>query len=42
MLNRSDYALAAVRHALSLVSDSLDSWRTRQYDYYQFVLNKIM
>ena len=33
---------AAVRHALSLVSDSLDSWRTRQYDYYQFVLNKIM
>jgi hypothetical protein len=27
---------------LSLISDSLDAWRTRQYDYYQRVLNGIL
>jgi phosphatidylinositol 4-kinase len=27
---------------LNLISDSLDSWRTRQYDYYQRVLNGIL
>ena len=33
---------AAVTAALALVSDSLDAWRTRQYDYYQRVLNGIL
>ncbi|KAI9074793.1 hypothetical protein K1719_043217 [Acacia pycnantha] len=28
--------------ALSLISSSLDAWRTRQYDYYQRVLNGIL
>ena len=27
---------------LSLISNSLDAWRTRQYDYYQRVLNGIL
>lgn len=27
---------------LSLISSSLDAWRTRQYDYYQRVLNGIL
>lgn len=27
---------------LSLISDSLDAWRTRQYDYYQRVMNGIL
>ncbi|KAI5405047.1 variant 4, Phosphatidylinositol 4-kinase beta 1 [Lathyrus oleraceus] len=27
---------------LSLISSSLDAWRTRQYDYYQKVLNGIL
>lgn len=31
-----------VQHVLQLISDSLDAWRTRQYDYYQRVLNGIL
>ncbi|KAJ7567998.1 hypothetical protein O6H91_01G014900 [Diphasiastrum complanatum] len=31
-----------VSFVLSLISRSLDSWRTRQYDYYQRVLNGIL
>lgn len=31
-----------VQHVLTLISDSLDAWRTRQYDYYQRVLNGIL
>ena len=31
-----------VKHVLTLISDSLDAWRTRQYDYYQRVLNGIL
>ncbi|GAX76345.1 hypothetical protein CEUSTIGMA_g3791.t1 [Chlamydomonas eustigma] len=31
-----------VQMALSLISDSLDAWRTRQYDYYQRVMNGIL
>ncbi|CAD7700802.1 unnamed protein product [Ostreobium quekettii] len=31
-----------VQVVLGLISDSLDSWRTRQYDYYQRVLNGIL
>ncbi len=31
-----------VKHVLGLIGDSLDAWRTRQYDYYQRVLNGIM
>ena len=27
---------------LQLISESMDAWRTRQYDYYQRVLNGIM
>ena len=27
---------------LNMISDSMDAWRTRQYDYYQRVLNGIM
>lgn len=30
-----------VDHVLGLISDALDNWRTRQYDYYQRVLNGI-
>lgn len=33
---------AAVELMLGLISDSLDAWRTRQYDYYQRVLNGIL
>ncbi|KAI8112901.1 hypothetical protein M9434_004221 [Picochlorum sp. BPE23] len=33
---------ALVKHVLNLIGDSLDAWRTRQYDYYQRVLNGIM
>lgn len=33
---------AVVENVLGLVSDSLDAWRTRQYDYYQRVLNGIL
>ena len=33
---------ALVKHVLTLIGDSLDAWRTRQYDYYQRVLNGIM
>lgn len=33
---------AVVEVVLGLVSDSLDAWRTRQYDYYQRVLNGIL
>jgi len=32
----------AVQMVLSLISDSLDAWRTRQYDYYQRVMNGIL
>ncbi|GAB4820846.1 hypothetical protein N2152v2_007892 [Parachlorella kessleri] len=31
-----------VELVLGLISDSLDAWRTRQYDYYQRVLNGIL
>jgi phosphatidylinositol 4-kinase len=31
-----------VQHVLRLISSSLDAWSTRQYDYYQRVLNGIM
>jgi phosphatidylinositol 4-kinase len=31
-----------VEVVLSLISDSLDAWRTRQYDFYQRVLNNIL
>ncbi len=31
-----------VQMVLSLISDSLDAWRTRQYDYYQRVMNGIL
>lgn len=31
-----------VEAVLGLISDSLDAWRTRQYDYYQRVLNGIL
>ncbi len=31
-----------VEMVLGLISDSLDAWRTRQYDYYQRVLNGIL
>ena len=34
--------LQVVEVVLGLISDSLDSWRTRQYDYYQRVLNGIL
>lgn len=27
---------------LGLISESLDAWRTRQYDYYQRVLNGVL
>ncbi len=27
---------------LGLISESVDAWRTRQYDYYQRVLNGIL
>ncbi|GLC48923.1 hypothetical protein PLESTB_000163400 [Pleodorina starrii] len=31
-----------VEHVLQLIAESLDAWRTRQYDYYQRVLNGIL
>jgi len=31
-----------VQHVLALIGDSLDAWSTRQYDYYQRVLNGIL
>uniref|UniRef100_A0A061QT63 1-phosphatidylinositol 4-kinase n=1 Tax=Tetraselmis sp. GSL018 TaxID=582737 RepID=A0A061QT63_9CHLO len=31
-----------VEVVLGLISDSLDAWRTRQYDYYQRILNGIL
>jgi phosphatidylinositol 4-kinase len=34
--------LQLVEVVLGLISDSLDAWRTRQYDYYQRVLNGIL
>lgn len=34
--------VACVQHVLGLISDSLDAWRTRQYDYYQRLLNGIL
>ncbi len=34
--------LQCVEMVLQLISDSLDAWRTRQYDYYQRILNGIM
>lgn len=33
---------SVVELVLGLISDSLDAWRTRQYDYYQRVLNGIL
>lgn len=32
----------SVQEVLRLISDSLDAWRTRQYDYYQRILNGIL
>ncbi|GFH14082.1 PI3K/PI4K domain-containing protein [Haematococcus lacustris] len=32
----------SVQMVLGLISDSLDAWRTRQYDYYQRLLNGIL
>lgn len=34
--------VACVQLVLELISTSLDAWRTRQYDYYQRVLNGIL
>ena len=34
--------MQCVEVVLSMISDSLDAWRTRQYDYYQRVLNGIL
>lgn len=34
--------VACVQLVLELISSSLDAWRTRQYDYYQRVLNGIL
>lgn len=31
-----------VSSVLELIAKSLDAWRTRQYDYYQKVLNGIL
>lgn len=31
-----------VQLVLQMISDSMDAWRTRQYDYYQRVLNGIL
>jgi phosphatidylinositol 4-kinase B len=31
-----------MQHVLGLISDSLDAWRTRQYDIYQRLLNGIL
>lgn len=31
-----------VEAVLTMIADSLDAWRTRQYDYYQRVLNGIL
>ena len=33
---------ACVELVLGLISDSLDAWCTRQYDYYQRVVNGIL
>jgi hypothetical protein len=33
---------ACVELVLQFISESLDAWRTRQYDYYQRVLNGIL
>jgi hypothetical protein len=33
---------AVVQHVLQLIADSLDAWSTRQYDFYQRVLNGIL
>ena len=30
-----------VDHVLGLIGEALDNWRTRQYDYYQRILNGI-
>lgn len=37
-----DTCTQCVEMVLGLISDSLDAWRTRQYDYYQRVLNGIL
>lgn len=34
--------LQVIEVVLGLISDSLDNWRTRQYDAYQRVLNSIL
>jgi len=34
-ISEACYALQCVEVVLGLISDSLDAWRTRQYDYYQ-------
>ena len=32
----------SIQFVLQLISESMDSWRSRQYDYYQRVLNGIL
>ena len=34
--------MQCVEMVLQMISESLDAWRTRQYDYYQRILNGIM
>ena len=34
--------MQCVQSVLGLISDSLDAWRTRQYDMYQRLLNGIL
>jgi hypothetical protein len=36
------YVQQCVSSVLELIAKSLDAWRTRQYDYYQKVLNGIL
>lgn len=37
-----DSGLQCVEEVMSLIAESLDAWRSRQYDYYQRVLNGIL
>ena len=38
----SNPVLQCFELVLDLISESVDAWRTRQYDYYQRVLNGIL
>lgn len=42
LLQSSLSEVQCVEYVLQLIADSLDAWRTRQYDYYQRVLNGIL